>query len=116
MSETLVCPCCGRRPLSDPASADLFYDAMRRADPDQLPSLEGWLRISGSEQRLVVLRWLRLMLSRPPLRGAPAGTEPLVTFLDAIAHDIALWVEEPPEPPYVSDSAEIGASLGGVFS
>lgn len=76
----------------EPPAEAVGYESDRR-----LHSVEGWMRLSQTEDRVAVVRWLSRTLSRPPL-SRPGSLEPIAGLLDALRYDIGLWCIDPLSP------------------
>lgn len=91
------CPTCGRLDLAnDEAARTALLADIRRDSDGRFDRAETWLRLSTTDDRLAVVRWIDRVLSRPPFSDRSA--DPVASLLAFIAHDLSYLTFDPLSP------------------
>lgn len=134
MSDPQPCESCGRYDLAhDPAATQALLSAIRAEAQDRLLTVEAWMRLASSDDRVAAVRFLDGITDRTPL--TMTAYRAVRTLLASVAADIAQTAidpdspmtpagivpmpdrrltEEPAEPEGTSPD-ELRKVLGGVF-
>lgn len=91
------CPFCNRADLEDPAVREAYVREIREQSTERLHGAESTWRTLGTMERLMIVKWLRGITSRPPLSD-DRQMEPLWLFLHSLATDLDYQVDDPASP------------------